>query len=364
MIPIYTPYLPKSSLKYAHDALDSTWVSSSGKYIELATDALRELLGVKYVQLVNNGTSATHLVAKSLLFKNPRIKKVIVPNNVYVAAWNAFLYEGIELIPIDADINTWNFNADFLPSQLQDDTSILAVHNIGNIIDIPALVERYGLNMVVEDNCEGFMGMHRNSYSGTCSLASSLSFFGNKTITSGEGGAVITNDEDVFEFISSVRGQGQAVGKRYIHDKLGYNYRMTNIQAAILLGQLEMLPEILEKKQMIFEFYRKNFSMMDNVSIQEIDPSTIHSNWMMGIRIAKNSSYENIQDFLKKKGIDTRPMFYPMSAHSYLECYANSDNESVAQQLSRECVVLPSFPELSVAELDHIVRSVQEFIRK
>jgi len=362
VIPVYIPYLPKKSLVYAHNALDSTWISSSGKYIELATDALRELLDVKYVQLVNSGTSAIHLVAKSLLFKNPRIKKIIVPNNVYVAAWNAFLYEGLELIPIDADINTWNFNTDLLPSRLQDDTSILVVHNIGNIIDVPMLTERYGLNVVVEDNCEGFMGTHRDSYTGTRSLASSISFFGNKTITSGEGGAFITNDESIFEFASSSRGQGMISERRYVHDKLGYNYRMTNIQAAILLGQLEILPEILDRKQEIFELYRKKFSVMENINIQKTESNMMHSNWMMGIRISGNKNYEKIRNFLRERGIDSRPMFYPMSAHPYLGQCTNINNEEVANQLSTECIILPSFPELTSSQIQYIIDSIEKYI--
>ena len=138
MIPIYKPYLPKRSLKFAHDALDSTWISSTGKYIELSTEFLKDLLGVKNLKLVNNGTSATHLVVKALLYQNKDIKHVVVPNNVYVAAWNSILYENLNLMPVDADLDTWNVDIsklnDILGIKDPKDTAVMIVPNLGNII--------------------------------------------------------------------------------------------------------------------------------------------------------------------------------------------------------------------------------------
>jgi len=363
MIPIYRPYLPKNVLKYAHDAIDSSWISSTGKYIDASTERLKELLGVKHVQLVNNGTSATHLVAKSLVVKNPEIRSVIVPNNVYVAAWNSFLYENIDLLPIDANVETWNIDVDLIPDRIPPQTGLLLVHNVGNILDVPALIEQHGSDIIVEDNCEGFMGRYNNEYSGTQSLASSLSFFGNKTITSGEGGAVVTNDDEIFEFVRMMCGQGQSLERRYVHDILGYNYRMTNIQAAILFGQLDVLSEILEKKQGVFDYYRSRFSKIKGISIQKEDMSSKHSNWMMGIRIHENTNYARIRDFLKVRNIDSRPMFYPMSMHSHLRSYAQEESENVAAKLSRECLILPSFPDLTKDETKHIIDSIEDYVK-
>lgn len=364
MIPIYKPYLPPGSLVYAHDAIDSTWLSSTGKYLDLATEKLKQIMGAKYLILLNNGTSATHLVAKSIKLKKPHIKKIIVPNNVYVAAWNTFLYEGMELVPIDADLKTWNIDLEKLPDKLPEDTGLLIVHNIGNIIDVDELVKKYGKDNIVEDNCEGFLGMHNNKFSGTSSLASSLSFFGNKSITSGEGGALITDDKDLFDFLNSAKGQGQTTGKRYIHDKLGYNYRMTNIQAAILLGQLELVPEIFKMKKRIFDIYREEFSRMERVVLQKVGENTKHSNWMLGIRIFGHAGYPEIKEFLNNLGIETRPMFYPMSSHGHLTKYSNQKSEENAKILSKECLMLPSFPELSEDQQAHIIESIKEYCKK
>ncbi|MFM7725406.1 MAG: DegT/DnrJ/EryC1/StrS family aminotransferase, partial [Flavobacteriales bacterium] len=154
---------------------------------------------------VNNGTCATHMLALGLRYKYPHIKRLLVPNNVYVAAWNSFLYSGgFELVPVDADIDTWNMDAELIGSAARD-TALLVVHNLGNIFHVPAIQERYPDLLVVEDACEGLFGKYGESHAGTRSVMGSVSFFGNKTITSGEGGAVFTQDEELFEYLNSVR---------------------------------------------------------------------------------------------------------------------------------------------------------------
>ena len=248
MIPIYQPYFTQKNLEHAHKAIDSGWISSQGEYLDLSKNKLKELLGCKRLILTNNGTTATHLLALALKYKHPHITKIIVPNNVYVAAWNSFLFDkNYELIPIDSDLNTWNFDITKIKSLIDENTAILVVHNIGNIVNVPKLKIEFPNTVILEDNCEGFLGKYGDKYTGTESFASSISFFGNKIITSGEGGAFITNDDDVFEYINKVKSQGQS-NEKFIHDVLGYNYRMTNIQAAILYGQLDSLNEIKEKK--------------------------------------------------------------------------------------------------------------------
>ena len=157
MIPIYKPYLPKYSLDYAHDALNSTWVSSRGKYVQMAQERLQELLQVPYILLVNNGTSACHLMSKALYYAHPAKgkKKIIVPNNVYVAAWNAFLFDdNYTLIPVDANIDTWNIDLEKLDIAIKGnpDAAELIVHNIGNIINVPALQKKYPTVNFIEDN--------------------------------------------------------------------------------------------------------------------------------------------------------------------------------------------------------------------
>ncbi len=362
MLPIYQPYLPKECLKYAHDALDSTWISSQGVYIDKAKDLLKETFASKYVILINNGTCATHMLALGLKFKYPNIKKILVPNNVYVAAWNSFLFsEGFELIPIDANLDSWNIDTAKIKNH-GNDTALLAVHNLGNIINIPVLQRLHPDLLIVEDNCEGIFGKHEASFSGTKSIMSSASFFGNKTITCGEGGAVFTQDDDLFEYLNSVRGQGQS-SIRYIHDKLGYNYRMSNIQAALLYGQLLIQSEIRERKAEVFEMYRKELDDTEEIAFQTAESGTEHAQWMFGVRF-KNFDLNKkrmLELFLFENNIETRPMFYPINAHEHLKQI--KCDTSVALQLNHQCLLLPSFPELTRSQVLTVCGKIREFVR-
>lgn len=369
MIPVYKPYLPPTSLQYAHDALDSTWISSQGKYISALTERLQDIFHTKLIIPLNNGTSACHLVAKSLYrFAPPNShqkKKIIVPNNVYIAAWNAFLFDkDYELIPVDANLETWNISMDGLDEAIKNNpgADVLIVHNIGNVVNVPNLIQKYpGVNFV-EDNCEGFLGEHSGIATGCASFASAASFFGNKNITSGEGGLFITTSESAYEYAKCVQGQGQS-STRFIHKELGYNYRMTNVQAAILYGQLECLQDILSLKREAFSKYRQAFKDREEVRIQISEENTSSANWMFGIRVI-GSSYDAAQVYFASHGIEIRPMFYSIASHDHLR--NNSDVQScsstVADLLNKECFILPSYPGLTEEEQTYIINTVNNYI--
>lgn len=365
MIPIYQPYLPESSLEYAHDAIDSTWISSQGKYKEKVVEKLKELLGVKYILLLNSGTAASHLLSRALMNFYPSIKNIIVPNNVYVAAWNGFLFDNYyKLIPIDSNIHTWSMDFIKLPDKVDiNTTAFLAVHNVCGVVNVPQIKRKYENIIVVEDACEGFLGKYEEKNVGTDSLCSALSFFGNKNITCGEGGALLTNNKDLYDFVNKLHGQGQS-NIRYIHDELGYNYRMTNIQAAVLYGQLEILPEIIEMKQKVFDTYREMISTIPFVEIQSTELNTKSPNWMMGIRILDNPyGYNHVEEFFKENGVEVRPMFYPMSSHKYIDKYINNPyNEVISPILSKECLMLPSYPELKYEDIEKICDVLRSYI--
>jgi|688.fasta_scaffold09489_18 perosamine synthetase len=361
MIKIYEPFLNKKTLSYAHDAIDSSWISSQGYYLDATKEKLKDLLGVKWLVLTNNGTTASHLLSKSIQYKNPNIKNIICPNNVYVAAWNSFLYDNFyKLKPIDSDINTWNFDLNLIDPN--EDDALLVVHNLGNIINVPELQKKFENTIIVEDNCEGLLGKYDNFYSGTKSLCSSSSFFGNKTLTSGEGGCFITNDEEVFEYINNIRNQGQS-SEKFIHNNLGYNYRMTNIQAALLYGQLEIVDEILERKSFIFDLYKKNLSSIDGVSFQEIDKSTQHSNWMFSVRFnhIDLQQKKSLELFLYQMGVETRPMFYSINTHNHLR-HVESVN-TISDLLNSQILVLPSHPNLNKGQILYICNLIKDFFK-
>ena len=359
--PVYKPYLNKEILKYAHDALDSTWISSTGKYLDLAKELLQQIINIKYLILVGNGTQAMHLVAKALRFKYHSIDTIIVPNNVYVAAWNAFMFDRPNLMfrHTDTDLKTWNMDLGNFEENKYNSYAALIVHNLGNVINVPELKSRNINYIFVEDACEALGGFYNNKSVGTESLCSALSFYGNKNFTSGEGGAFLTQDEDIYNYIKKVYSQHQSDTK-FIHDGLGYNYRMTNIQAAILYGQLKYWDEILERKSFVFNEYKKRLNSF--VSFQKEEENTKHSHWMVGIRIENNPNYEKIEEFFGKRGIETRPFFYPINRHQHLRSQWGSMKN--AELLSKEVFILPSYPELTNSDIKYISNCVKEYLHE
>jgi len=372
MIPIYEPYLPKHVLKHAHNALDSKWISSHGKYIEKTEELLREINQCKHVILTNNGTSATHLVSIGLQHKHPQLKTLLVPNSVYVAAWNSFKMSedfDFRLLPVNSD--TWNAEyekAIDLEINLKDfvqsldharEIGVLVVHNIGNIVNVPALKKLFDDDRVifVEDNCEGFLGSYEGVPTGSESLLSSVSFFGNKTLTSGEGGALFTDDDDLYSHLNSVKNQGHA-SKNYVFDKLGYNYRMTNVQAAILFGQLSCASEIIDRKKTIFELYRKYLSSVDEVKLQEEESNTSHSNWMFAIKTQAKAC--DLQLHLYRNKVDSRSMFPPINHHDHYQHFAS---DPIASELHDHVIMLPSFPTMTSKDVMYICNQVKNFFK-
>ena len=360
MIPLYKPYFTDDCFEHVQKALDSKWIIWRGEYKDIVKNVLEKYLDIEHLLLLSNGTVACHLISKAVRLKYPNIKKIIVPNNVYIAAWNGFLFDGyFKLIPIDADIDTWNFDISKIDDYIDEQTAVLVVHNLGNIVNVPKLQRKFPETIFVEDNCEGFSGEYENKKSGTQSFCSAISFCGNKIITSGEGGALLVHNQDLYEYMFSLHCQGES-SKQYIHDKMGYNYRMTNIQAAILYGQFEMLDEIKRKKTELFDFYRKALSNKSRIVFQKNENNTINAEWMMAIRVLGNVGYDYTKNYFNTRGVDIRPMFYPINYHPYLsniKCETKN-----AEILSRECFMIPSFPSITDSERCRVADVILSYI--
>lgn len=355
MISVYEPFYSENMKKYVTQAIESSWISSNGEFLEKAEEMLRSIYGVEHVLLVNNGTAATHLVARSLYRFVADYDKILIPSACYVAAYNSLIYDnksGSKVECVDLDEQTWNMKLD----GVTDRDVVFAVHNLGNIINVPDLIRRTGCT-VVEDNCEGLFGKYEDSSSGSESLCSSMSFYGNKNVTCGEGGAFITNDEEVYEFAKKLRGQGQG-RTRFVHEELGYNYRMTNVQAAILLSQLECVDKIREEKRRVFERYRKNLESVAGIRVQEIEKGTEHSCWMFGAWFDDLESYDSAKNYFQALGIDTRPMFYPHTSHTHLDLKGETSSSEI---VNKKVVVFPSYPDLTNEQVDYICEKIKNF---
>jgi len=372
-IPIYTPDIINYK-QSAIEAINSGWISNHGKYISLATKKLQTIIGSKYVILMSNGTVATHCLFISLKYKYPNIKKIYIPNNCYVAAYNSALmeYNESEIEILDIDEKTWNMRDDeeYL-KELENNSAILILHNMGGIVNVKKIKETRPDIILIEDNCEGIFGKYNNimTSSNPDILCSSVSFYGNKIITTGEGGAFFTNDDEIYNYINKVYTQGMS-NIRYIHDVHAYNYRMTNIEAAFLYDQLNDLDNILNKKQNIFDIYDNLFSELINnnkISIQKIDENNKRANWIYAIRINNiDLDFDKIFNIFFTKYIEIRPFFYPYNSHNHLKnikVFKNSNNNNLPSILNRQIIMIPSYPTLSMIEQEHIVNVVKELIK-
>jgi len=368
MINIYEPNIINYSSSANH-AIKSGWISNHGKFVELANELLKDITNSKHSILMSNGTCATHCLFLALKFKYPNVNKIYIPNNCYVAAWNAVLMEyninQIELMKMN--INTWNITTDeeYIKT-LDENAAVLIVHNLGNIINVPRLKRIRPDLIFLEDNCEGMFGKYENTFSGMSesSLCSSCSFYGNKIITTGEGGAFFTQDEAVYNYIKSVYSQGMSE-TRYLHNLHAYNYRMTNIQSGFLYDQLDDLENILENKYKIFQTYDKlleGLVKLGKIDLIKHEENTIHSPWIYALRIVNNTkTIEETCVFFKENNIDIRPFFYPINAHEHLKMVENNDETS--HILNKEIIMIPSSPNITYEEQKLVVDVIYNFIK-
>jgi len=359
MIPIYKPYISKYKSS-AIDAINTEWISNHGIYIKLASDKLKEYIGSKYCILMNNGTSATHCLFKALKYKYPTVQKIYVPNNVFIAPWNCCLmeYPDMEVMKMDPDTLNIDTSEEYITS-LDTNSTVCIVHNLGNIINIPRLKRIRPDIIFIEDNCEGLFGKYEGMYSGTASLCSSVSFYGNKTITTGEGGAFFTDDYDIYVYINNIYSHGMT-SKRYIHCNIATNFRMTNIQAAFLYDQLNDIDTILTLKNNIFENYNKLLNpFIENKTINTIicENNTIHSKWIYAI-IIPSKKYEDIEKYMKKNNIEIRPFFYDIHEHTHLKNIKNPFDKID----TNSGILLPSYPELTIDEQIYIIYILTRYI--
>lgn len=367
MINIYNPEINKYK-KSALNAIESGWISNQGKYVELANNKLKEITQSKYSILMANGTCSTHCLFLSLKFKYPNINKIYVPNNCYVAAWNAVLMEyNIEQLEVmNMDINTWNISSheDYIKS-LEENSAVLIVHNLGNIINVPRLKKIRSDLIFVEDNCEGLFGKYGKIYSGMSetSLCSSCSFYGNKIITTGEGGAFFTQDEEVYNYIKLKYSQGMSEIK-YLHNLHAYNYRMTNIQAGFLYDQLNDIQNILENKYKVFNNYDKllqKLVKLGKVQLQRKEENTVNAPWIYALRIMENNkTIEETIKFFRDNNIDIRPFFYPINSHKHLEIIEN--NDKISYLLNKDIIMIPSSPSITLEQQKQVIDTINKFV--
>lgn len=357
--PVYQPQLSGNEKKYVNECLDSTWISSKGKFISEFENAFAEKTGVKYAASVSNGTVALHLALLTLGIKEG--DEVIVPTFTYIASVNAITYTGAKAVFADSDAATWQIDPEDIKKRITPKTkAIMPVHLYGHPCDMESIMRIAKENnlFVIEDCAEAFGSKVNGKHVGTFGDISTYSFFGNKTITTGEGGMVVTNDKTLYDRAVHLKGQGLAKHREYWHDVVGYNYRMTNICAAIGLAQLENADSIIEKKRQIADWYKK---YLDNshVEIHAETENVFHSYWMVTVLLKNSDERDVLRDKLKSHEIETRPTFYPV--HTMPMYSKNFHRFPVAEDIGWRGINLPSYPELNEEDVKFICEKINEF---
>jgi perosamine synthetase len=359
--PVYQPSLGQKEKENVLECLDSTWISSKGKFISEFEKSFSAFIDVDYSIAVSNGTVALHLALLALDIGKG--DEVIVPSFTYIASVNAIKYTGAKPIFVDSDYITWQIDSTKVEEKITSKTkAIMVVHLYGlpsEMDSIVSIAKRFNL-FIVEDCAEAFGSLYKGKHVGTMGDISTFSFFGNKTITTGEGGMVITKNPLLNEKVIRLKGQGLAKNKEYYHDIIGYNYRMTNICAAIGCAQLERANELISKKIIIAKWYENEFENLPVVFHSQVG-NVKHSFWMISILLKDSKEREKIREYLKSKSIETRPTFHPV--HLMPMYYQDGFRLPVAENLGSRGINLPSYPDLNENDVKFICNIIREFYK-
>jgi len=355
-IPVYRPLLAGNEKKYVNECLDSTWISSKGKFIPLFEQQFAEYLGVRHAASVCNGTVALH--AALLAMGVGPGDEVIVPTLTYIASVNAIAYTGASPVFVDSLPDTWQMDPEDVQKKITSKTkAIMAVHLYGHPCQMDklcSLAKEHGVYLI-EDCAEALGSEFNGNKVGTFGDIATFSFFGNKTVTTGEGGMVATNDDTLHDRVVHFKGQGLAKHREYWHDVIGYNYRMTNICAAIGLAQMERIGETIARKRKIADQYRELLKDLPVVCHGE-QKSTFNTFWMCSILTPKAEQRDPLRESLKQSGIETRPLFSP--AHTMPMYSRKFQKHPVAEDLGWRGINLPSYPELREQEIGFIAKAI------
>ena len=359
MIPVYKPSIGDREKKYVAEAMDSGWVSSKGAFLDRFEKDFAAYLGLAHGVSAANGTVALHL-AFAALGIGPG-DEVIVPTLTYIASVNAIAYTGARPVFVDSDPGCWNLDPDQIERAITPRTrAIEVVHLYGHPADMDPILEiaaRHNLH-VVEDAAESHGALYKGRRVGALGTVAAFSFFGNKIITTGEGGMLVTGDDELAAHARHLRGQGVSATRTYWHDILGFNYRMTNIAAAMGCAQLERVDETLSAKRTVAGWYGRELEGVDGVTLQGEASWARCVFWMNSILVAPELR-DPLMSHLAGEGIETRPFFHP--AHT-MPVHRTDESFPVAERLGASGINLPSFAELEEDQVASICSSIRRFL--
>lgn len=375
-IPLSVPNMAGNEWKYVKDCLDTGWISSVGSYVTQFEQMVADFAGAKYGVAAVNGTAALHI---SLLLSGvQRDDYVILPNLTFVASANSIKYLGAEPLLIDADPLLWQMDLDLLEEFLENETdekdgnliyirdgrriaAIMPVHILGNMCDMDrflSIVKKYPL-AVVEDATEALGTTYKGISAGKFSPLACFSFNGNKIISTGGGGVIVSDDEALAKHAKHLTTTAKASADEYFHDEVGYNYRLVNVLAAIGVGQMELLPSFIKRKKECVDYYKKELAGVADIRFQQELPEVHTNGWLFTIQTDKQ---QQLLDHLNANKILSRRFWMPMNKLPMYKdgVYINKTDNS--HYIYNTCLSIPSSTSITDEDLAIVVREIKEAI--
>lgn len=354
-IPVAEPVLGQRELELVTDCVKSGWISSLGKYIPQFEKEFAAFCGAEHGVATSNGTTALHL-ALAVLGIGPG-DEVLVPDMTFIATANVVSYTGATPVLVDSEPVTWTMDVKDMERRITPRTkAIIPVHLYGHPCDMDpllAVARKRGI-IVIEDAAEAHGALYKGKRVGGLADMACFSFYANKIITTGEGGIVLTNNKAWADACLSLRDHGMAKDRRYYHPVIGYNYRMTNLQAAVGVAQMERIGEFIERKRALAAQYNKRLKGVPGITLPPEADWAYNVYWMYSILVDEKAygiSAAELIALLRTHNIDSRPFFVPIHDNPP---HARPDTFPVSTRLGRQGINLPSAPTLSDESVDRI----------
>ena len=381
MIPLSIPHISGNEWQYVKDCLDTGWISSAGEYVNKFEEAIQSYTGVKYAIACMNGTAGLQVSLNLAGVTSNDI--VIAPNLTFVATLNAISYSGAEIALIDVCEDSWQIDVDLFQKWLEEKTktkfidgkplttekttgkkigAIMPVYVLGGFIDIDKLVEissAYGIPLI-EDSTEALGSFKKGKHAGTFGLTGVLSFNGNKIISTGGGGMILTNDKNIAKRAKHITTTAKTDPLDYFHDEVGYNYRLVNVLAAIGVAQMENFESILNRKKEIDAFYRNELDGIGDIKFQENDPNSNANCWLFTFRTKK---MRELLNHLNNNNIQSRPFWTPMNNLPMYKDLMYINENDISNKIFKECISIPSSSNLTTEDQHKVISEIKNFYK-
>jgi len=362
VIPVCQPTLEGNERKYVLECMDTNWISSRGKFVDEFEEGFSHYCGVRFGITTNSGTTALHLALATMGLEEGN--EVIIPSFTMISTANAVSYLGAKPIPVDVDPDTWNIDPDKIEAKITEKTrAIIPIHTYGHPADmdrLQAIADKHGLD-IVEDAAEAHGAEYKGKRVGSFGKMASFSFYANKIITTGEGGMIVTDDEELAGRLHTLRNYGFTQERHFWHKVMGFSYRMTNLQAAIGLGQFEKIDELIQGRIDNARLYRKLLADVSGITTPHESEDVKAVYWMYGVLVEDDFglSKDELRQKLADRGIETRSFFIPIHLQP-IYSYLLSDEFPVSEELGCKGFYLPSASNLRPDQIEFIVDVIRD----